>query len=441
MKENETDSYTDRETSPTQEVNSLCHKQINSGEQTFSCTQCEKSFPRKAHLVLHERSHIGGGSFPCTQCEMTFPRKSHLVIHRRTHVVDRSFSCTWCERIFPRKAHLVIHQRTHTGESPLSFKMDPEDFSLKETLQIGQGIHIRKAYYSCIVCGKKFTQMAHLERHKRVHTGERPFFCSHCGKCFNQKGNLQRHQRTHAKRFGGTNSERPLNIYQLGNANRKILLKTLGKSRYSCSQCDKTFSLKKGLHEHKLIHIRPYACNECEKRFTCLSHLIKHRRIQMCHRQRGNRKQERGGSYIRSLQRKFSVTTQPETDSESEDDYLEKERGRNWGRSMKAPPLSSTVYANVPGEKNNIKKHSENQLSVESSAISRPVVLKAATFIFKSLTTVAPPKSSPTRAAEETGKRPPQAPTLFSVSPPSVSPALPGTEAAQPVNLEHKDTL
>ncbi|XP_069100366.1 oocyte zinc finger protein XlCOF6-like [Pleurodeles waltl] len=418
------------------------HRRIHNVTRSFSCTHCERNFPRKSLLVLHQRTHFRERSFSCTECQMSFSRKSHLVVHCRLHAATRSFSCTECEMSFPLKTQLMLHQKLHTGEKvfscaqcgksfphrghlvlherihmvdkPMSSTMDHSRFSTKVSFLNHQRICREKMPYSCTECGKIFSQMAFLLRHRRMHTGERPFSCPQCGRCFSQKGNLRTHQRRiHAKRFEDFNLERHPNTAQLRDTTYKRHLKAFAQTRFS-----RIHTFQRGLVGHQRVQARPYSCKVCEKRFSRLSNLIKHQRTDLCHLQLRDNDSQRGRFYTGSLCRKPLLLENEPTDSENEEEYdlLERVKSINWDQKKKRHSLWGRIHAEIH-TKTNVNKHLDKEESEAPVVRSRPVVLKAPTFIFTSLAATAPPASSPPRTmVGEAPKTPIQAPTLSSLS-------------------------
>ncbi|KAK7912665.1 hypothetical protein WMY93_012876 [Mugilogobius chulae] len=102
----------------------------------------------------------------------------------------------------------------------------------------------------CPVCRKEVK--GGLKGHMRIHTGERPYSCSVCNKTFSLKFHLHLHIRTHT-----------------------------GEKPYSCSVCNKTFSQLGHLNAHRRIHTgeKPFSCSFCNKEFTEARTLKCHMRV------------------------------------------------------------------------------------------------------------------------------------------------------------------
>ena len=54
---------------------------------------------------------------------------------------------------------------------------------------------------------------------------------------------------------------------------------TFDEKPFKCSQCDKSFAIKKLLKKHQHIHTSRYQCKFCSKKFGRLQHLQAHERI------------------------------------------------------------------------------------------------------------------------------------------------------------------
>ena len=78
----------------------------------------------------------------------------------------------------------------------------------------------------------------------------RPYLCTVCDKRFTHKGHLNEHKQIHT-----------------------------GDTLYSCTQCEKRFATQQYLRQHMNVHSSKYKCAECGKCFKCNRDLTVHSRI------------------------------------------------------------------------------------------------------------------------------------------------------------------
>ncbi|KAM3912164.1 uncharacterized protein RB166_020655 [Leptodactylus fuscus] len=109
---------------------------------------------------------------------------------------------------------------------------------------------------------------------------ESRFSCQECEKSFTNKTNLLEHQSVHT-------GERPYSCQDCGKSftwksnlceHQKI---HSDKIPFLCSVCGKSFNQKSGLIRHLRIHTgeKPHSCSVCGKCFTNRQHLVEHHRV------------------------------------------------------------------------------------------------------------------------------------------------------------------
>lgn len=107
----------------------------------------------------------------------------------------------------------------------------------------------------------------------------RMFSCTQCNKSYSLKGELIRHMITHSgvRPYPCTECEK--SFFQMPHLIRHQTTHS-GEKPFVCTFCDKRFNRKDYLNAHRRIHTgeRPYKCTECEKSFTWKGELNQHRK-------------------------------------------------------------------------------------------------------------------------------------------------------------------
>jgi len=144
------------------------HRELDTEENQYACTQCEKCFSNVCYLRKHMNVH--SSKYKCIECGKCFRNNYHLTRHMQqtqSHSIERKFECTVCTKRFATSYDRDRHSRTHGGEKP----------------------------YKCYVCEKAFSRCEHLRRHMTVHSADKPFKCSRCNKSFQRSDQLENHKR------------------------------------------------------------------------------------------------------------------------------------------------------------------------------------------------------------------------------------------------------
>ena len=212
------------------------------------CPKCNKqySFQEGKDLSMHMAKHELAKEYQCKDCQKYFATNSTLMTHTRLHTGEKPYSCQYCSVSFYDLGSKNIHEGRHSKKS---FEKPPNKLTQSGNARYNTKKKIEKTI--CKVC-RKTLQWSSMKKHLTTHTSVNTLACKFCQRKFQHRDSMKRH----------------------------ISIMHLKQKPYSCTICQKSYTLKFSLKDHEELHKGlQIKCEACEKMFPTQKLLATHDRL------------------------------------------------------------------------------------------------------------------------------------------------------------------
>jgi KRAB domain-containing zinc finger protein len=234
-------------------TNSSLKQHLITHDKKVKCKICSKLVQPRSfdfHMKLHDPYRMK--NFKCGICEKYFSEKNWLQVHMASHL--KPHKCDKCDKKFAKKRQLEEHEHIHFEQHPFKCDLCVKAYNQKKNLRIHlEEFHMKNPkIHGCGECSFKTTSRAafylHRNNHNRCHE------CQNCGKKFSNFSYLKKHATSKL----------------CENRRQKLENPTKSRKTFPCELCNRKFTTRRVLEEHKLGHIekQPFKCDLCPKAFS-----------------------------------------------------------------------------------------------------------------------------------------------------------------------------
>ena len=273
-------------------------------EELQSCDTSDKISDTKIELERHEAIQ-SSDKHECTICQASFSLQKDLIRHRKIHII-----CEYCGMRFPTFHQLKNHRRVHTGEKPYPCKYCSRTFSHTGTRFSHEAYHFGKKF-RCNYCEKSFYVVTQYNYHmKKFHpdVNAKPIQSkkkesrkqlqeedadSNKKETVDQESEFHHHENIMARKekddfidnckdiVDKTNEiDHDGNIYSVKEKKKDNFMVDKENELHYCEKSDKISNIKIGLQKHEAIQSSgKHECATCQKKFSLKKDLINHKKL------------------------------------------------------------------------------------------------------------------------------------------------------------------
>ncbi|XP_030050624.1 zinc finger protein 2 homolog [Microcaecilia unicolor] len=172
-----------------------------------------------------------------------------------------------CRNKFNGELNRTYIQEYHGREKKCT-SADGEKKLKKINLRAHREVNMQKKPLKSSQCEKCFLCRVALKRRISIHSGGRPFQCTECERRFSTRSKLIEHKKIHGgKSFKCTGCLKCFTYRSQLKIDEKF---HKGQKPFKCFECDKYFNGTRNLRLHERTHTgeKLYQCSECEKCFS-----------------------------------------------------------------------------------------------------------------------------------------------------------------------------